>query len=135
MKICHVCKTECEDHVELCPLCGADLSGFEEEIAEEEATETEEIVIKNPVLLASLEDVVSAEIFKDILKDNGIPFSSDEAEEDGSMRVLFGGGFVSEDIYVDSDYFDKANELYEEFLESEAEFDGEFLEEDFTEEE
>ena len=96
MKICHVCKTECEDYAELCPLCGADLSGFEEESAEEVA-QPEKLVINNPVLLASLEDVVSAEIFKDILKDNGILFTGGEAEE-GTMRVLFGGGFVSEDV-------------------------------------
>lgn len=134
MKICHVCQTECEDYAELCPLCGADLSGYEEENAEE-ALNTEEIVINNPVLLASLEDVVSAEIFKDILKDNGIPFSSDNNEEQGSMKVLFGGGFVSEDIYVDSDDYEQANELYEEFLESESEFEGEFFDEDFEEEE
>jgi len=133
MKICHVCKTECEDYAELCPLCGADLSGFEEESAEEVA-QPEKLVINNPVLLASLEDVVSAEIFKDILKDNGILFTGGEAEE-GTMRVLFGGGFVSEDIYVDSDDYDKANELYEEFLESESEFDGEFFEDGFEEEE
>ena len=32
MKICHVCKATCEDFVELCPVCGADLSEIEEDI-------------------------------------------------------------------------------------------------------
>lgn len=132
MKICHVCKAECEDFAELCPICGADLSGTEEE-KEQENFSAEEIVIKNPVLLASFEDVVSAEIFKDILQDNGIPFSGNE-EDGSSMRVVFGGGLVSEEIYVDNSDFEKANSLYEEFLESEPEFDGEFFEEDFEEE-
>lgn len=131
MKICHVCKAECEDYVELCPVCGADLIGFEEEKAR--AEENEEIELKNPVLLASPEDVVSAEIFKDILKDNGIPYTCGESEE-GTMKVLFGGGFVSDDIYVDSSDFDKANELYEEFLNSEAEFGEEFFEDGESEE-
>lgn len=125
MKICHVCKTECEDYAELCPICGADLIGFEEKTAEE-AFETEETVLNNPVLLASMEDVVSAEIFKDILKDNGIPYTCGELE-DGTMRVLFGGALVSDDIYVDSDDFDRANGLYEEFLNSEALLDNEFI--------
>ena len=132
MKICHVCKAECEDFAELCPVCGADLSYTAEENVINE-NENEDIVIKNPVLLASFEDVVSAEIFKDILKDNDIPFAGNE-EDGASVRVVFGGGLVSEEIYVDNSDFEKANGLYEEFLESEAEFDGEFFEEDFEEE-
>ncbi|MBR7132973.1 MAG: DUF2007 domain-containing protein [Clostridia bacterium] len=130
MKICHVCKAECEDFVELCPVCGADLTEVEENAAE---AQTEEILLKNPVLLASLEDVVSAEIFKDILKDNGIPFTTGDSE-DGTMRVVFGGGFVSEDIYVDSADFETADKLYSEFLESETEFDGDFFDDDNDEE-
>ncbi len=133
MKTCHVCKTLCDDNAELCPLCGADISGFEE--TEETTVETEEKVIINPVLLASLEDVVSAEIFKDILKDNNIPYSTGEAESEGTMRVLFGGGFVSEDIYVDSKDFEAADKLYTEFLESESEFDGEFFDDEFGDQE
>ena len=128
MKTCHVCKEVCEDNAELCPVCGADLTCTEDEAVGEPLTE-----IKNPVLLASFEDVVSAEIFKDILKDNGILYSCGEAEDEGGMRVLFGGGFVSEDIYVDNSDFEVANTLYSEFLESESEFDGEFFDEEFTE--
>lgn len=143
MKICHVCQYECEDSVELCPICGADLSGETQEIftdeeivvEEENAEEKETKTIENPVLLASLEDVVSAEIFKDILTENGIPYSSVGEDGDGSMRVVFGGGFSAEEIYVDSADYDKANELYSEFLESESKFDGEFFEGEFEEEE
>lgn len=128
MRICHVCKAECEDSAELCPICGAILR----DESEEERTE-----IKNPTLLASIEDVVSAEIFKDILTDNGILFADDSEEEGNSMRVTFGGGFVSQDIYVDEDDFDKAKELYEEFLASEENneffFDDEFAEEETEE--
>ena len=45
MKVCHVCKAECDDAAELCPVCGADLTA---EITEEE--EKEEKVINTPVL-------------------------------------------------------------------------------------
>ena len=62
MKICHVCKAECEDNAELCPVCGADLTV---NTKEEEAGE---IILNKPVLLASLDDVVSSEILKDLLK-------------------------------------------------------------------
>ena len=63
MKVCHVCKAECDDAAELCPVCGADLTA---EIAAEK--EKEEKIINTPVLLATLDDVVSAEILKDLLQ-------------------------------------------------------------------
>ena len=131
MKVCHVCKAQCEDFAELCPICGADLSEYEENSAV-----AVERSVEQPVLLASMEDVVSAEILKDILSSNGIPYSSGEAEDEGSMRVVFGGGFVADDIYVDAADFEAAEKLYNEFLESEPEFSEEdfFIEEEFEEE-
>ena len=129
MKICHVCQFECLYEAELCPICGADLTNEEKEV-EENINEEQEIIIRNPVLLATMEDVVSADIFKDILIDNRIPYSSSEGET-GSIRVLFGGALIGEEIYVDSDDFEKASELYEEFLNSEEIFfDEEFPEEE-----
>lgn len=122
MKICHVCSAECEDTAELCPVCGADLTVLEEEAAEE-------IILNNPVLVATVEDVVTAEIFKDMLKDNGIPFSCGELD-DGTLKVTFGGSFVADDIYVDDSDFERASELYDELLNSEPEFDEAFFEED-----
>ncbi len=128
MKICHVCNFECEDNAELCPVCGADITAVNtEEVADQE----EQKVVIEPVLLGTFEDVVSAEIFKDILIDNKIAFSCDD--EDESLKVVFGGGFASCDIYVDKSQFDEANALYEEFLNSETLFDGDF--EEFFEEE
>ncbi len=114
---CHVCNNPCEDGTELCPICGADLLNVE--------TKTEEGI--EPVLLTSFEDVVSAEIFKDVLTDNKIPYSAGE----DAMRVVFGGGFSAEEIYVDKTDFDKAKELLEEFLASEVEFED--FEGDFEE--
>ena len=101
MKICHVCKAECEDETELCPVCGADLTGGEEENSEEE------IVINNPVLLATVDDVVSSEILKDLLKENGILFTCD-SDEEGTLKVTFGGSFIADDIYVDESDFERA---------------------------
>ena len=127
MKVCHVCKCECEDYAELCPVCGAYLTS-----GTELAETAEEKFIEKPVLLASIDDVVSAEILRDILNENGIPNSSSETGENGAMRVTFGGGFIAEEIYVDSCDFEKAEKLYREFLESEEEFifdDADFEEE------
>ena len=122
MIICHVCKAECEDGMELCPLCGAELRTEIKETAEEENN-----IIVNPTLLCSFDDVISAEIFKDILKENGIPFSGSSEMGEGSIQVLFGGGFVAEDIYVSENDLEKANELLEEFNSQEIEFDEEFF--------
>ena len=123
MKICHVCKAECEDEAELCPVCGADLTGVEEENSEEE------IVINNPVLLATVDDVVSSEILKDLLKENGILFTCD-SDEEGTLKVTFGGSFIADDIYVDESDFERASQIYDDFLNSEPEFDGEFFDEE-----
>lgn len=121
MKNCHVCNFECEDNMELCPICGADLTGEAEEVVQEQ----EQAKIE-PVLLTTFEDIVSAEIFKDVLTDNKIPYSDSQ----DAMKVVFGGGFASEEIYVDKTDFDKARELLEEFLASESEFDADFEEEE-----
>lgn len=124
MKICHVCKAECEENAELCPVCGADLTVN----TMEETAETEEIILNKPVLLASLDDVVSSEILKDLLIENGIPFSCD-TEDEGTLKVTFGGSFSADDIYVDESDFERANQIYEDFLNSEPEFDEDFFDE------
>ncbi len=126
MKNCHVCNQLCEDDAELCPICGASLLD-NEEVAEETVLAGGEKI--EPVLLATFEDLVSSEIFKDILTDNKIPYSD---SEDDVMKVVFGGGFASEEIYVDKIDYDKALELYNEFMESQPEFSDEdfFVEEE-----
>ena len=118
MKNCHVCNQLCEDNAELCPICGAML--LDEDVVEEsESKNSEEERKIEPVLLAVFEDLVTAEIFKDVLTDNKIPYS--DSQED-TMRVVFGGSFASEEIYIDQADYDKAKELYDEFMANEPEF-------------
>ena len=116
--------------MELCPACGAELR----DIATEEEQTAQETVIENPVLAIEVEDVLTAEVYRDKLSENQIPFICDSAEDDGSMKVLFGGGFIAEDIYVDASNLEEAKRLYEEVLalleneEFEYDFGEEFLE-------
>ena len=126
MKKCHVCFYECEDNMELCPACGAELKE-----AEQETEVSEEPVIANPVLAVEVEDVITAEVYRDMLKENNIPFTCDSAEDDGSMQVIFGGGFRAEDIYVDASDLEEAKRLYDEAL---ALLENEDVEYDFGEE-
>ncbi len=114
---CHVCNAECEDNAELCPACGAELGV---KLPETETTDPE--ILQNPTLLTAFEDIISAEIFKDVLKDNGIRFTS-SSDMGEALQVSFGGVLVSEDIYVDESDLEKANLLLEEFLNSEVEFE------------
>ena len=123
MKNCHVCNQLCEDNAELCSICGAML--LDEDVVEESESENSEEERKiEPVLLAVFEDLVTAEIFKDVLTDNKIPYS--DSQED-TMRVVFGGSFASEEIYVDQSDYDKAKELYDEFMANEPEFSDDDL--------
>ncbi len=122
MKNCHVCNQLCDDNAELCPICGADISNDGEEKENEAQIETK----IEPVLLTIFEDLVSAEIFKDVLNDNKIPYS----DSANAMKVVFGGGLSAEEIYVDKTDFDKARELLEEFLASEVVFNEDFIEEE-----
>ncbi len=127
LKMCHVCKTECEDFTELCPVCGADLTAEDETVPEVSKKEC-----KKPVLLATMEDVVSSEILRDLLREAGIPYTCD-SEGQATVKVMFGGTLFSDDLYVDESDYDRASEIYEAFLASEPTFeDGDF--ENFEEE-
>ena len=123
MKICHVCAAECSDDAELCPVCGAELTVDNDE-------KSDDIILENPVLAASVEDVVTAEIYRDILRENGIHFTCDEENDEGTMRVVFGGGFVAVDIYVAEENLEEAQRIYDEVLNAEPQFSDEDFEEE-----
>ena len=118
MRECHVCLYMCDDDAELCPLCGAELKEKETEQAEE-VSELEPIT--NPVLAASADSPVTAEIFTDILSENGIAYSIDEKGD--FLHSGFGGGFFAVDIYVDEKNLDIAKELYKNLTENQLQFE------------
>ena len=121
---CRVCGCECEENAELCLVCGAELTL-------EENQKSEAKIIEKPVMVAAVEDVVTAEIFKDVLEQSGILYSLGEANDNKGIKIGFGGEFITEKIYVDEGDLEKAKELYKGVLESEPQFED-F--EDFEEE-
>ncbi|MBR6502092.1 MAG: hypothetical protein IKT42_01495 [Clostridia bacterium] len=131
MKNCHVCGYECENDAEVCLLCGAELKTFEtyeQELKEAEKKAQEEaMIIKKPVLAASVDNVVAAEIYKDVLRDNGIIFTCDESED--AMQIVFGGGFTAQEIYVNECDLEIAQQLYENVVNAEVEFGDDLFEE------
>ena len=142
MKNCHVCGFECENDAEVCLVCGAELKTFEayeQELKEAEELEAkkaaeEALIVKNPVLAASVDNVVAAEIYKDVLRDNNIVFTCDESED--AMQIVFGGGFSAQEIYVNEKDLEIAQQLYETVVNAEMEFGNEDFEdfEEFEEE-
>ena len=128
MKICHVCGYECGDAAVMCENCGAELT-FNDLLSDEDDTVKGEEVeeLEDAVLVASVDDVVTAEIFKDVLKESGISFMSESSS--GGMRVTFGGGFSAENVYVSANDLDDAKELYISVLESEEDLSLEDFEE------
>lgn len=129
MKTCHVCGAVCEKDAEICLLCGAELKTFEayeqeireaEEAAAKKAAE-EALIVKNPVLAASVDNIVAAEIYKDVLRDNGIVFTCDESED--AMQIVFGGGFNVQEIYVNESDLEIAQQLYENVVNAQMDFD------------
>lgn len=131
MKICHVCKSKCEDFEELCRVCGADLVAPKEIIAEQ-TPDTKSVELS---LLASFDDIVSAEIFKDILSDNGVEYVCPKSEQEETLNVTFGGSFSVCEIYVYESDLELASTLYSEFTASPIDFDGEFIFDEGIEEE
>ena len=132
MKNCHVCGFACENEADICPLCGAELKTFEdyekelqqEKQREAEAAAEEALIIKNPVLAASVENVVVAEIYKDVLRDSGIHFTCDESDD--GMHIVFGGGFNAQEIYVNESDVEIAQQLYENVVNAQTDFDDNF---------
>ena len=108
MKICHVCGYSCDDDTDFCPICGAELSEQKGEFDDET-----EVVIENPEIVATVDDVVLAEVFCDRLKENGILFTTDEADLSGSIHMGFGGFYTEINIYVDKVDLEKAKEIYD----------------------
>ncbi len=132
MKTCHVCGFACENDAEICALCGAELKTFEiyeKELKAEEEREAkkaaeEALIVKNPVLAASVDNVVAAEIYKDVLRDNGIIFTCDESDD--AMQIVFGGGFSAVEIYVNESDLEVAQQLYENVVNAPTDFEDNF---------
>lgn len=123
MKVCHVCSYKCDDEAEICPVCGAELIETSQKDKKDETANnsSERPAILNPVLAASADSPVTAEIFKDILAENNIAYSIDEQGD--IMHTGFGGSYFAIDIYVDEKDLDIAKELYKNLSENEFSFD------------
>ena len=125
MRICHVCNAEFDEDMDLCPVCGAEYRDDAED-GRDESSEKE--VIENPVLAATVDNILTAEMYADALTDANIPYFTDE-EQSGGMRMGFGGSFFAVQVFVDESNLAIAEELYENVCKNAEDFD--FSDDDF----
>lgn len=72
------------------------------------------------VLVATVPDTVASGIFQEILRDNGIPFISRQMGAGGCVKLITGGLLAPDDIYVSPEHSERATELYNAYLKTEA---------------
>ncbi len=75
---------------------------------------------KKPVLAAVIQNTVLSEIYQDMLKENGIPFICRQQGAGGYIKILTGGLFIADNIYVAPENLERAKELYNIYLEAEV---------------
>ena len=69
-----------------------------------------------PVFVVGISNTVLCEIYKDLLKENNIPFICRQNGAGGYIKVLTGGFLVTDNIYVKKDDYGKAKELYDNYI-------------------
>ncbi len=73
-----------------------------------------------PVLAAVIQNTVSSEIYQDMLRENGIPFICRQQGAGGYIKILTGGLFIADNIYVSADNLDRAKEIYNIYIETDS---------------
>lgn len=69
-----------------------------------------------PILVAVLKNTAYSAIYFDILKENNIPYFVRNAGAQGYTKHIIGEYFVPDYVYVMPQYYDKAKELYEVYM-------------------
>ncbi len=62
-----------------------------------------------------------AGMYSELLKENGIPFIARQEGVAGYMKIVTGGLLIPENFYVKPQDYEKALEIYNAFIETEAE--------------
>ncbi len=80
----------------------------------------EKIIKKNEdaevAYLATIDDMITAEIFGGVLKNGGVPCMLKDRFVGGPARIIAGTTSLGVDVYVARDALDEAKKLYEEFF-------------------
>ena len=80
------------------------------------------------VLVEAIANTVDSEIFQGILTENNIPFICRQQGASGYLKLVYGGLFAVDHIYVNKKDYESAKDLYQSFVKTNADieiFDGE----------
>ena len=108
MNVCPKCNTLLEPDLTVCPECGEDLSDYE----------LEEVDVGEPETLYQARNLAEAQSIVEFLKDNGIPATVLENQNQFSALTTF-KPMSATDVIVGTNKFDEAKELLEEYLNAE----------------
>ena len=67
----------------------------------------------DPVVAAVITNTVSSEIYQDILRQNNVRFICKQQGAGGYLKHLIGSATIPDYIYVKSEDYEQARELYE----------------------
>lgn len=75
------------------------------------------------VLVEAIANTVDSEIFQGILTENNIPFICRQQGASGYLRVVYGDLFAVDHIYVNRKDLERAKDLYESFVKTNADIE------------
>ena len=72
----------------------------------------------DPVVAAVITNTVSSEIYQDILRQNNVRFICRQQGAGGYLKHLIGSATIPDYIYVKSEDYEQARELYETYIQN-----------------
>lgn len=72
----------------------------------------------DPVVAAVITNTVSSEIYQDILRQNNVRFICKQQGAGGYLKHLIGSATIPDYIYVKSEDYEQARELYETYIQN-----------------
>ncbi len=82
-----------------------------------------------PVLVTVISDTLTCEMYQNLLKENNIPFICRQQGAGGYLKHYTGGFLIADYIYVNKKDYDTAKELYDNYIDSNAEIEISYSEE------
>ncbi len=76
-----------------------------------------------PVFVVGIPNTVLSEVYQDLLKENNIPFICRQEGPGGYIKIITGGFLVTDNIFVKEEDYEKALELYENYIDGKAELE------------
>lgn len=77
----------------------------------------------DPVVVAVITNTVSSEIYQDILRQNNVRFICRQQGAGGYLKHLIGSATIPDYIYVKSEDYEQARELFETYIQNDGQIE------------